>query len=216
MSLEHVQSRTLSDHDPVLLTICIVAPPCRDMSPRKTTYFKANPNILKLDGTLATLQAAWESHVVSEDHPSPRFAYAWTRLRSSYKDSQEAKKNSVDTLDQLLAQLIQLKLDMVDETLPEQREEFQELREKSREAEHVEANRLCRISKVRWMGVDDKPTRMLFRLVKEKQLRESMNLLITEIDTILEDEDDILQEVQNFYTSLCTTTGPSTKVDDAR
>lgn len=50
---------------------------------------------------------------------------------NSYKGIQEAEKKLADSLDQLLAQLIQLKMDIVDKTLCEQREGFQYLRERN-------------------------------------------------------------------------------------
>lgn len=66
------------------------------------------------------------------------------------------------------------------------------------------------------MGVDDEPTRLFFCIIQEKQIRESMTLFITNINTILEEEEDILQEVESFYTTLCTTSGSTMEVKTTR
>lgn len=58
--LEHVQNQTLSDHDPITLTIQL-EPHNTLGSLKKTSYFKANPSILKCEGTLGALKTTWKA-----------------------------------------------------------------------------------------------------------------------------------------------------------
>lgn len=55
--LEHVQNQTLSDHDPIVLTIQL-EPLNLFASLKKTSYFKVNPSIIKKEGTLEALKVA--------------------------------------------------------------------------------------------------------------------------------------------------------------
>lgn len=75
IQLEHVQNQTLSDHDPIVLTLQITASPS-STSVRKTTYFKANPELLKKEGTIPLLQEAWEDHPNLDNNPTQKFALA--------------------------------------------------------------------------------------------------------------------------------------------
>lgn len=52
--LEHVQDETLSDHDPIILTIQI-SPYTTTSTLKKTSYVKANPSILKREGTMEAI-----------------------------------------------------------------------------------------------------------------------------------------------------------------
>lgn len=58
------------------------------------------------------------------------------------------------------------------------------------------------MSRVKWLGARDKPTKTFFTFVKVKNQRESMNLLIIKDGSIIKDEDGILQEVARFYCHL--------------
>lgn len=53
LKLEHVESQTLPDHDPILLTIQIA--PQTSTRHRLTTYFKENPSFLRKEGTMEAL-----------------------------------------------------------------------------------------------------------------------------------------------------------------
>lgn len=57
---EHVQTQTLFDYDPILLTILLNPP--EFIWHQKSTYFKANPNMLKREGTMTALQEVWTKH----------------------------------------------------------------------------------------------------------------------------------------------------------
>lgn len=91
--LEHGQAQTLSDHDLILLTTRLSPFPLDSLSKKKTTYFKANPSTLKVNGTLQVLQAAWENHPTLDVDPIRKFVASWSRL-----DSAPPTKNSMNLL----------------------------------------------------------------------------------------------------------------------
>lgn len=73
--LEHIQDQTLSDHDPIILTNQ-TAPQTTTSSLKKTSYFKDNPSILKREGTMEALQAAWTAHPIGISDPTLKFSLA--------------------------------------------------------------------------------------------------------------------------------------------
>lgn len=89
------------------------------------------------------LQESWASPTPLPTDPSRSFAFAWKHLRNKYKKIQDNAKQTNDPLDSMYEKLAQLKLDILDESLLFQREEFQELRAQIRENELTEATRLC-------------------------------------------------------------------------
>lgn len=66
------------------------------------------------------------------------------------------------------------------------------------------------------MGSRDKPYKTFFQLIKIKQQTEAMSLLITAISATIEDDGEIIEEVEHFYSSLCSTSGSSPEVLAAR
>lgn len=68
------------------------------------------------------------------------------------------------------------------------------------------------MARVKCLGVGDKPYKTFFTLVKIKQQRETMSLLINDSSNSIEDEGEILGEVEQFYTTMCSTSGTSSEV----
>lgn len=64
--------------------------------------------------------------------------------------------------------------------------------------ELIEANKIQILSRVKFLGVGDKPNKLFFVLLKAKKLQESMHLLITDFEDTLKGDDNILQEVKKF------------------
>lgn len=156
IQLEHVQLQTLSDHDPIVLIVQIVKLN-QSTQHKMTTYFKASPKTLKLEGTMDRLKEAWNNHSLEVTNPILKFALAWKRLRISYKFILDEARSTAPTLNDLQFWLLQLKMDILDESVQHQHEEFQAVWDQIREVELTEANRLCSLSRVKWLGYNDAP-----------------------------------------------------------
>lgn len=213
--LEHIQDQTLLDHNPIILTIQI-APQNSTSILKKSTYFEANPSILKRVGTMEALRAAWIAYPPSVSDPTHKFTFAWICLRKTLKTIQEQVIATDQPLDILLSQLVQLKMDILDKSNHQQRHDHEQVHKQIRETELQEANRLRSLSRVRWMGIGDETYRTFFILVQAKQQRETMLILLTDEDDTIEDEGKIIEEVGCFYTKLCTSEGSSPEVLAAR
>lgn len=79
-------------------------------------------------------------------------------------------------------------MDILDESNHEQRQDYEQVRRQIRETKLQEANCLHSLSKVRWMGIGDEPYKTFFILVKSKQQRETMPILLMDKDDIIEDK----------------------------
>lgn len=165
--LQHIPSQTLFDHDPIILTLQI-EPLNSTITRRKSSYFKANPGVLKREGTLEALRIAWISHPLGITDPTIKFSLAWSRLHNTYKSIQEQVSSSMQPLDLLTAQLVQLKLDIFYDANSHQCQEYDQLRHQIREIELNETNRCCSLARNTWMGTGDKPYKTFFQLVKIK------------------------------------------------
>lgn len=148
------------------------------MGRKKITYFKANIDIMKQEGSMKELQEVWESRFMQSDDPIHNFAMAWKHLRNKYKEIQDLAKQTKDPLDNLYDSLMQLKLDILEESILFQKEEFQELRDQIREAKLTKACRLQSLASVKWLGVGDKPKDLFFILLKAKQIWDLMHMLL--------------------------------------
>lgn len=151
---------------------------------------------------MEALRAAWIAHPLGISDPTLKFSFAQIRLRRNLKAIQEQVTTSEQPLDLLLAQLVQIKLDILDKSNHQQRQDYKQVRREIREIELQEANRLCSLSRVKWMGTRDKPYKTFFLLVNAKQQREARPILLTNEDTIIEDESEIMGEVEHFYITL--------------
>lgn len=58
------------------------------------------------------------------------------------------------------------------------------------------------MARIKWLGTSDELYKLFSTLLKAKQQRETMAVLITENGDTLEDEGDILQEVSRFHGQL--------------
>lgn len=74
------------------------------------------------------------------------------------------------------------------------------------------ANRLHNLAKVNFVGIGDEPKKTFFLLVKAKQQREAMSILVTDEKTTIEDKGEIIEEIKQFYDKLYATIGSSPTV----
>lgn len=109
---------------------------------KKSSYDKANPSILKREGTMEALRSTWIAHPSGILDPTTKFILAQIHLRRKYKALQKQANSPSQPLDLLLDQLVQLKLDIFDNTNPQLCQEYHQVRNQIREIELNEANRL--------------------------------------------------------------------------
>lgn len=76
-----------------------------------------------------------------------------------------------------------------------------------REMKLTNVDRLHSFSWVKWLDIGDEPKNNFFSLLKAKQLRESMNILIIDNGEHITEEASILQEVERLYRALFTSIG---------
>lgn len=100
LKLRYVQTQTLSNHDPIVLTIQLATPPI-PIGQWKSTYFKANSSIIKREGMMHALQEAWESQPSLSEDSIRSFALAWKHIRNKYKEIQDLSKQIEDPFDSL-------------------------------------------------------------------------------------------------------------------
>lgn len=83
-NLQHIKTQTLSDRDPIILTIQL-EPNNLVTTLKKSSYFKANPGVLKREGMMVGLHNAWIAHSTRLSDLTRKFTLAWDHLRNKYK-----------------------------------------------------------------------------------------------------------------------------------
>lgn len=86
------------------------------------------------------LQEVWETRPLNLLDPTRKFSLACSRVRNKYQDIQTMAKKKEDPLDTMHTKLVQLKLDILEDSSLFQNEEFQTLRSQIREAKLTKAN----------------------------------------------------------------------------
>lgn len=124
LQLEHVQNQVLSNHDPIILTLQIGPSPQYHGGPKNSTFFKASPETLQIEGIMDLLHFVWEEHPPGQANPTAKFALAWICLRWTLKELQEKAKHEEPSIDLLQSRLVQLKLEILEESDQFLHEEF--------------------------------------------------------------------------------------------
>jgi hypothetical protein len=73
-----------------------------------------------------------------------------------------------------------------------------------------------RLSQIKWLGEGEEVSRYYFKLLKAKQKRESLLLLITEDGAEITGPEDILKETAQFYERLYTASSTTQRTAQAR
>ncbi|CAM6124136.1 unnamed protein product [Calypogeia fissa] len=183
--LIHDGGQSLSDHDPIILRASLA--PLASATPRFYTHFKAKAAILKQQQNLATLKTAWETRAGSETCPHRIWDTACKNLRRSYITIQKEPSTEEESTKALREDLRQLKIEMVDEFTTEALLEFSDKEEQLRDMEEAQALHMRQLSRIRWLGQRDEPSRFYFKTLKAKQKRETMSELLLDNDQLITD-----------------------------
>lgn len=74
---------------------------------------------------MLTLQEVWESHSpLNTLDPTRKFALAWRKIQCKYKEIHTEAQRKEDPLEELHSTLVQLKLDILEDSSLFQNEEF--------------------------------------------------------------------------------------------
>ncbi|CAM6082561.1 unnamed protein product [Calypogeia fissa] len=201
--LIHDGEQSLSDHDPVILKIALESdqsnPPAR---PRYNTFFKAKAAILKSADQIARLKQAWEDKDTTTTCPHRIWDSACKRLRHTYISLQNAPKTDEEYSRSLCNDLRELKSELLDQFTQEALEEFLSKEQELRDIEEEKALHIRQLSRIRWLGQGDEPSRFFFRTLQAKQQRETMKELLLDNGTLITDPTLILEEVTRQCHSL--------------
>ncbi|CAM6099079.1 unnamed protein product [Calypogeia fissa] len=208
--LTHEVGQAISDHDPVILKAAITIDQTT-ASPRFTTYFKAKAAILKKIDNIARLKQAWEDGDSTETCPHRLWDAACKRLRCTYISLHNAPQSDEEYARSLRTDLRVLKSKMLDQFTMEALEDYSS----KEQALHVQ-----QLSRIRWLGQGDEPSRFFFRTLKAKQRREAMTELLLDSGSLLTNPSQILEEVtrqcQKLYTPEDSTTSERQRQAAAR
>ena len=135
----------------------------------------------------------------------------WDALKANIKDlaiqtSQIQRKNNKDIEDQLTADLNKLREIIEREDADEkdaERYEQVKYKLKVREEKREEGNRIR--AKIVKFTNDEKPTKYYFQQEQKRRETKQINVLLDENDETLQDKDDVLGKVEDFYTTLYKT-----------
>ncbi|KAL3675236.1 hypothetical protein R1sor_025184 [Riccia sorocarpa] len=191
----HIASMALSDHFPVEVLINLEQPQTKRM---RGTYTKLQTEAFNTPESLLELKEKWSA--IDSDDPRIKWCLAWkeaAKMMRAFSSKQKVERRSYSAL---ATDVATLREQIQHGASQEKIEELKIKTVKLREAE--EATTWRRRSRAKWAVLGDAPTRYFFSLLKAKQHRESINLLISEKGEIMDEDTEILDHIHEFYSAL--------------
>ncbi|KAL3679018.1 hypothetical protein R1sor_021974 [Riccia sorocarpa] len=199
-SVDHQGARVLSDHVPVSLEVRLQ--PEEAASRPRRSYFKMEFKTLMRVEVLERAKAVWQAHPTWAKDKRKRWAFALGRIRKLLMDVREEDKKSWEDVSELESTVEAARRRSQNDQSEDARKELEEAVTKLRSREHEEAEQCRRRCKITWLREGEAPTKYFFARLKAKHAHEEMTALEREDGQILEEEEEILEEVQNFYQNL--------------
>ncbi|KAL3675882.1 hypothetical protein R1sor_025830 [Riccia sorocarpa] len=149
-----------------------------------------------------------KGRTIWRDHPScvrdarKKWALALGRIRLLLMKVRDNQNKEVEEVADLQGQLQKLRMECQREATRSNQQEFEKVLEKIRQREKLEVQITRVRSRIRWIQEGDAPTKFFFASWKAKLAQESIKLLQLEDGEMLTEEDDILDHVQQTYSTL--------------
>ena len=194
-------SITISDHWPVLLELS--NPNLRTRS----GWFHADHSLFKFEAVKASIEDNFHNAFGSIDFPSK----AWsTAVRDTQTCLKKFKKQATAIRQKKRNEITLRILNLQNSILPGNppNSELQALKAELRLEELLEAHRALIFMCESWAGKIDKPNKDMFRLLKQKQARDTVPNLVDDSGTTFTAKEDNLDFVFNFYNDIFASPPP--------
>ncbi|KAL3680699.1 hypothetical protein R1sor_023655 [Riccia sorocarpa] len=213
----HHTDQVVSDHVPISLDCILQQQPTTDWIPKN--YFKMDENLLKRQGVLQRVQQEWSNHPPDAGNPQCRWQLAWLRVKQVLKQEKKKHKEEMKQYHDLqveLRHLRQLPDRTGDTNTTEAIQRLKNVQETLRQQEQKDARAWRIRSKQHWLKEGEAPSRYFFAQFKAKMARESIKELVLPNEEVTTDRSSIIQEVQQFMTTLYTREEDSHEKQEAR
>ncbi|KAL3689191.1 hypothetical protein R1sor_015500 [Riccia sorocarpa] len=150
------------------------------------------------------LESAWKENPRTISDPRVRWDLGWQRIKKILKTIRYEEKKKFKNLPKLHEQLEKLRIEAARENSEVKRRELAEKERQSKEAELKEAKAWRLRYRARWLKEGEAPSHSFFAVMKSKFKREQIESLKREDGTTLEQPEEILGEIHDFYQRLFT------------
>ncbi|KAL3676258.1 hypothetical protein R1sor_026206 [Riccia sorocarpa] len=199
-SVEHQGARALSDHIPIKLELMLKLPEAS--SRQRRSYFKMEHEMLMKTEVLERAKIAWLEHPRWAKDKRKRWALALGRIRKLLMEVRDEEKRREEEIGGLDEQLEHARSRMQHDHSQAAREQFEGALTAQRQKEHEEAEKCRRRCKISWLKEGDAPSKYFFARLKAKHAHEELTALEDTSGRIIEDREEVLEAVHNFYEDL--------------
>ncbi|KAL3683215.1 hypothetical protein R1sor_001237 [Riccia sorocarpa] len=199
-TVNHQGARTLSDHIPISLEIVLKA--VEASLRQRRSYFKMEYRTLMRAEVLARAKEKWQEHPRWAREKRKRWSLALGRIRKLRMEVRDEDRRR-DTEGSSLEDRVERARRRVQQDQSEEaKEDFEEAVTTLRQREHEEAERCRRRCKITWIKEGEAPSKYFFARLKAKHAQDEMTALEVGAGRVIEEGEDILEEVHNFYEKL--------------
>jgi exonuclease III len=199
--LAHHYHSVLSDHDPIILRTSYLHGVSPALQLTRSSYFKANPFVVRNTENIAQLKIAWQS-VPAQDNILVKFHLAKQQFRLKYKELQKNTSSLNAQIQSLEEEIARLKSSLQTSQTQAQVAALMSTMATLREILFLQAVKSLKASKSKHTALGDMSSKFFFRFTKDKFKRENMIELKLDTDEIITDESEILKQIHLFYTNL--------------
>ncbi|CAM6129539.1 unnamed protein product [Calypogeia fissa] len=197
--IEHDDRQSLSDHIPVVVTI-VLKDDSNDTR-KHFNYFKMDVALLHDPEVMKAKEVWGSSHTPGRD-PRVHWDLAWGRVKKVLMTEKKRVVNLRNKQSDLKTQLQATRRVVATNPSQELIKQVIEIEVAGRKQEDADATAWRKRSRVRWLTLGDVLSRYFFIQMKGKQCTESIKLLELANGEIIEDGDQVLEEVGDYYTLL--------------
>ncbi|KAL3693216.1 hypothetical protein R1sor_006867 [Riccia sorocarpa] len=166
------------------------------------SYFKMSGADL-LDPTVKQrVREAWgnEMEMVRDDRR--KWARGWCRVKRVLREIRDEKEKEKKAMGLLQQEIEWRKQRLEEEHSEEEVEALLRVKKKAKEQALQEAREWRTRSRAKWLSEDEAPSKYFFAKLRAKWARESIKVLELSNGEVTEDDQEILQEIQEFYQEL--------------
>ncbi|KAL3677867.1 hypothetical protein R1sor_020823 [Riccia sorocarpa] len=169
---------------------------------KRFSYLKMDVESLKCPTRGAKARRAWEDGWKLSPDPIIAWEMAWGKMRDQFKEFRREDKEALSVLQVKQADLMELRLQLAEQTSRDLEETYVQLEQEVRGLELLEASIARRRSRITWLKAGEASSKYFFSCLKSKHCREKMGPLRDTSGTLIEDKDKVMEHIHNFYTNL--------------
>ncbi|KAL3685505.1 hypothetical protein R1sor_003527 [Riccia sorocarpa] len=173
-------------------------------------YMMKDPEVLR------KVKMAWDAELLSVKDSRRRWSRGWHHVCQVLRDERDAQRLQRRNEGNLAHDVAWRRERISPDSDPVEIEALNIAEKRLKDQQIQEAPNWRLRSRIRWLSIDDVPSRYFFAKLKSKWARETISALKRSDGEITTDKEEILEEIHTFYQQLFDAEERTTERDEAR